>query len=88
MVSKKIVFHHVKGLHLRPAGELCKIALEYPCVITFQVKHKTANVKSVLSVLAAGVRYEDEVEIFCDGEREEEALETIVAFLIENRNFD
>ncbi len=88
MVSKEIVFHHLKGLHLRPASELCKIALEYPCTITFQVKNKTANVKSVLSVLGACVRYEDNMKIYCDGEKEEEALERIVSFLLEKNNFD
>lgn len=88
MVSKKIVFQHEKGLHLRPASELCKIALEYPCAIRFQSKNKTANAKSVLSVLAACVRYGDEIEVFCDGDKEEEALDTIMSFLMENHNFD
>ena len=88
MISKKIIFHHEKGLHLRPARNLCEIAVEYPCKITFQSKHQLAKAKSVLSVLAACVRYGDEMEIFCDGDREEEALEKIVSFLMESHNFD
>lgn len=88
MVSREIVFHHLKGLHLRPASELCKMTLEYPCKITLQVKNKIANAKSVLSVLAACIRYKDEVKVCCDGEREEEALEAVVLFLQENSNFD
>lgn len=81
MISKKMIFRQEQGLHLRPATELCKIAMEYPCTITLQSKHKTANAKSVLNVLAACIRCGDEMEIFCDGEKEEEALERIVSFL-------
>ena len=36
------------------------------------------NAKSVLSVLGAGVRSGDEVEIVCDGEDEEEALSALI----------
>lgn len=88
MVSKKILFNHPKGLHLRPATELCKIALKYSCAITLQVKNRTANVKSVLSVLGAGVRFEDEIEIYCNGEKEEEALRAVTVFLLQNSNFN
>ena len=36
------------------------------------------NVKSLLSVLAAGIKYNDEIEFVCEGEEEEEALAGIV----------
>lgn len=83
MISKKMIFRQEQGLHLRPATELCKIAMEYPCMITLQSKHKTVNAKSVLNILAASIRCGDEMEIFCDGEKEEEALEKIISFLEE-----
>lgn len=73
------------GLHLRPAGQLCKKAMEYPCRIQMMTGNKTFNLKSVLSVLSAQVAGSQTVELICEGEREEEALEAITQFLIGNR---
>lgn len=38
MVSKKIIITDETGLHLRPAGQLCKMACLYKCHITFKAK--------------------------------------------------
>ena len=53
MVSKTTVIKNPSGLHLRPAGVLCKEALRYKSKISFKVRTTTANAKSVLSVLGA-----------------------------------
>lgn len=79
MVSQKVVIKNPTGLHLRPAGILCKEAMQFKSLITFQFKDSTANAKSVLSVLGACIKSGDEVEFFCDGEDEELALKTIIA---------
>ena len=51
MVSKKVTVNNPTGLHLRPAGNLCKEAMKYKSMIKFQFRETTANAKSVLSVL-------------------------------------
>lgn len=79
MVSKKVVIKNPTGLHLRPAGILCKEAMQFESLITFNFKDSTANAKSVLSVLGACVKSGDEIEFVCEGEDEEEALKTLVA---------
>ena len=66
------------GLHLRPAGILCKEAMQFDSLITFTFRGSTANAKSVLSVLGACVKSGDEIEVFCDGSDENEALSYIV----------
>ena len=66
------------GLHLRPAGIFCKEAMRFRSQITFGAKGSTANAKSVLSVLGACVKCGDEIEIFCDGADEKEALAAVV----------
>lgn len=81
MVSKKVTIKNPSGLHLRPAGVLCKTALEYKSHITFQIGTTTANAKSVLSVLGACVKCGDELEFFCDGPDEAEALERLSALI-------
>lgn len=78
MVSQKVVIKNLTGLHLRPAGILCKEAMQFGSKITFQFRGNTANAKSVLSVLGACIKCGDEIEIFCEGPDEEQALVSIV----------
>lgn len=78
MVSQKVVIKNPTGLHLRPAGILCKEAMQFKSLITFSFRENTANAKSVLSVLGACVKCGDEIEFVCEGEDEKEALETLV----------
>lgn len=78
MVSQKVVVKNPTGLHLRPAGVLCKEAMKYKSVTTFTFRENTANAKSVLSVLGACVKNGDEIEFVCQGEDEEEALKGLV----------
>ncbi|WP_097015555.1 HPr family phosphocarrier protein [Anaerocolumna aminovalerica] len=78
MVSSKVVVNNPTGIHLRPAGLLCQIALQFKSKIDIKFSETTANAKSVLSVLGACVKTGDEIEILCEGEDEEEALRTLV----------
>ena len=81
MVSQTVKIKNPTGLHLRPAGTLCKEALRFPCSVKFQYGSITANVKSVLSVLGACVKSGDEITLICDGPEEETALAEIVALV-------
>lgn len=79
MVSQKITIKNPTGLHLRPAGILCKEAMQFKSLITFKYRDNTANAKSVLSVLGACIKSGDEIELICDGIDEQEALKALVA---------
>ncbi len=81
MVSKKVKIKNPTGLHLRPAGTLCKEALRYQCSVKFQYGNFTANAKSVLSVLGACVKSGDEITLICEGPDEEQALADMVALV-------
>ncbi len=82
MVSQKVKIKNPTGLHLRPAGVLCKNAIEYGSVITFKYGGENiANAKSVLSVLGACIKSGDEIELICEGEDEEKALKEMVALI-------
>jgi phosphocarrier protein len=81
MVSQKVVIKNPTGLHLRPAGILCKEAMVFSSSITFNFRGNTANAKSVLSVLGACVKSGDEIELCCDGTDEEKALNELVKLI-------
>ena len=77
MISKKVTIKNPTGLHLRPAGLFCKMALEYESKITFHYRDTEGNAKSVLSVLGACIKSGDTIEIVCEGKDEEKALEAM-----------
>ena len=77
MVSEEIKVINPSGLHLRPAGNLCKEALRYDSKINIIFGDATANAKSVLSVLATCVKCGDIIKITCDGRDENEAVEAL-----------
>lgn len=79
MVSGSVTVNNEFGLHLRPASYLCKLAMEYSSKVSMRRNETTVNAKSVLGVLAACVKYGDEVEFICEGEDEEQALSAILS---------
>ena len=68
MIRQVVTIKNPTGLHLSPAGLLCKTAMQFECKITFQAKNSTGNAKSVLSILGACVKSGDEVEFIFDEE--------------------
>ena len=81
MLSQAIKIMNPTGLHLRPAGNLCKEAMKYKSKITFEYRGNTANAKSVLSVLGACIKSGDESTLICEGEDEREALQSLIAYI-------
>ncbi|MCM1283717.1 MAG: HPr family phosphocarrier protein [Muribaculaceae bacterium] len=81
MVSEDVKITNPTGLHLRPAGNLCKEAMKFRCKVTFEYSGNIANAKSVLSVLGACIKSGDKITLVCEGEDEKEALKTLVAFI-------
>ena len=82
MVSQLVKITNPTGLHLRPAGNLCREAVRFKSKITFQYDGKNvANAKSVLSVLGSCVAMGDEILLMCEGEDEEDALNYLVDFI-------
>ncbi len=78
MLKQKVTVKNQTGLHLRPAGILCRTAMLYKSHITLNHGKTSANPKSVLSVLGAGIKYGDELEITCEGVDEQEAMDAMV----------
>lgn len=86
MVKEKITLKNETGLHARPASELAKLATTFKSSIKLNVNDKVVDAKSVLGIMAAGIKYNTEIEIECDGEDEEKALEEILKGFENNFN--
>lgn len=81
VLSQAIKIMNPTGLHLRPAGNLCKEAMKFKSKVTFEYRGNTANAKSVLSVLGACIKSGDEITLICEGEDEQEALDALIAYI-------
>lgn len=79
MIRKEVGIKNPTGLHLRPAGFLCKVAMKFQCSVTFEFQNGTYNAKSVLGILGACVKCKDRIVLICDGEDEKEAMEALTA---------
>ena len=77
MVSKTLTVVNPSGLHLRPAGVLSQTAMKFKCDVIIEGGEKRIVAKSVLNVMAAGIKCGTEITLICDGEDENEALATI-----------
>ena len=84
MVKETFVIENDTGLHARPATEIAKIAMKYKCNVNLIVNGKTINAKSPLMIMSAGIKSKTELEILCDGEDENKAIEELKTFLQSN----
>ena len=77
MLSKNLTVVNPSGLHLRPAGVLSQTAMKFKSDVIIESGEKRIVAKSVLNVMAAGIKCGTEINLICDGPDEEEALKTL-----------
>lgn len=84
MKEFKYVITDSQGIHARPAGELIKAAKEFGCDIKIQANGKNGDCKRIFTVMALGVKKDQEITLTFEGADEEAACETISKFMQEN----
>lgn len=77
MLSKTLTVVNPSGLHLRPAGVLSQTAMKFKSDVIIEYGDKRIVAKSVLNVMAAGIKSGTEIKLICEGEDEAEAMKTI-----------
>ncbi len=77
MHSRTVTVINPSGLHLRPAGVLSQTAMRFKSDVIIECEDKRIAAKSVLNVMAAGIKRGEEITLICDGEDEAEAVEVI-----------
>jgi len=71
-------------LHARPAARLVEEASRHICRLAIQHRERQANARSILQLLALGVRDGEEVVIRAEGEGEEQALAALTRLFQED----
>ncbi len=81
MVDLKVVVVDPVGLHARPATVAVNAATKCKCKVSVSFKGRTVDMKSIMGVMSLGIPTQSEITIACEGDGEEEALNSIVEIL-------
>ncbi|ART46955.1 HPr family phosphocarrier protein [Acidovorax carolinensis] len=81
MIKTRTTINNKLGLHARASAKLTKLAGSFPCDVFMSRGDRRINAKSIMGVmmLAAGMGIEIEIETV--GEREQEAMDALLALI-------
>ena len=77
MVKKSFRITNEQGIHARPATKLVNVAMKFESVITLSASKKTVDFKSIMGVMSLGIYSGTSIEIKCEGQDENEALDAL-----------
>lgn len=81
MVRKTITIELPSDLEARPVAMLVQVASQFESQIYVECESKRVNAKSIMGMMTLGLSEGEEVVITADGEDEEQAVESIEAYL-------
>ncbi len=81
MISKVFIIKNAQGLHMRPAGLLAAAMAKFDSDVTIRFNGSNVNAKSLMNVIAAGIKGGSTVELVCEGPDEDEALQSAAALI-------
>lgn len=81
MIEKTTIVTNETGIHARPAALLVNYVKNFPGEIMIKYGEKTGNLKSILNVMALGIKKGSEVTIQVTGENEEEFANEVIGFI-------
>ncbi len=84
-MERKFIIKDPLGIHARPASLLVVEAAKYESEITISKENKKGNLKSIMGVMALGVKNGEEITIFAVGSDEEQALQSLKDLMIKNK---
>ena len=69
------------GLHARASAKLTQLAGSFPCEVWMERGTRRINAKSIMGVMMLAAGMGTEVEIETIGEREQEAMDALLALI-------
>ncbi len=81
MIKASATISNKLGLHARASAKLTKLAGSFPCEIFLARGERRVNAKSIMGVMMLAAGLGSEVTLETSGEREQEALDAILALM-------
>ena len=83
MIKTTTTINNKLGLHARASAKLTKLAGSFPCEVWMSRGDRRVNAKSIMGVMMLAAGMGSEVAIEVSGEREQEAMDAILALIAE-----
>ncbi len=81
MIKTNFTISNKLGLHARASAKLTKLASSFPCEVHLSRNDRRVNAKSIMGVMMLAAGLGSQVELECDGQREDEASQAITALV-------
>ena len=81
MTSKTLTITNAQGFHMRPAGAFAAAMAKFNSNVTIKFNGSDVNGKSLMNIIAAGIKCGSTIEIVCEGDDENAALVSAVALV-------
>ena len=81
MTKTTTTINNKLGLHARASAKLTKLAGSFPCDVFMSRGERRINAKSIMGVMMLAAGMGTEVEIETLGEREQEAMDALLALI-------
>ena len=81
MIKTHTTINNKLGLHARASAKLTKLAGSFPCDVFMSRGDRRINAKSIMGVMMLAAGMGTEVEIETIGEREQEAMDALLAMI-------
>ena len=81
MIKKSVTISNRLGLHARASAKFTKLAGSFPCEVFMSRGDRRVNAKSIMGVMMLAAGMGITVEIETNGERENEAMDALVALM-------
>ena len=81
MIKTSATISNKLGLHARASAKLTKLAGSYPCEGWMSRGERRVNAKSIMGVMMLAAGLGSTVELETDGEREQEAMDALLALI-------
>ena len=81
MITSTVTISNKLGLHARASAKLTKLAGSFPCDVFMSRGERRINAKSIMGVMMLAAGMGTEVEIETSGDREQEAMDALLALI-------
>ncbi|MDR3452522.1 MAG: HPr family phosphocarrier protein [Rhodoferax sp.] len=81
MIKTSTTISNRLGLHARASAKLTKLAGSFPCEVWISKGERRVNAKSIMGVMMLAAGIGSVVEVETDGEREQEAMDALLALM-------
>lgn len=81
MIKTRTTISNKLGLHARASAKLTKLAGSFPCDVFMSRGDRRINAKSIMGVMMLAAGMGTTVEIETSGEREQEAMDALLALI-------